>query len=67
MRWGQNTEQEFQQSTDKKVELQQDEHFEVSEFHIMGWGHYKRNNTDLKHVMILLSSKGSIKTKKDQI
>ena len=44
IRWGQNTEQKFQQSTDEKVELQQNEHFEDSEFYIMDWGYYKRNN-----------------------
>ena len=47
MRWGQNTEEKLQQSNDEKVEPQQDEHFEVSEFYIMGWGYYKRNNCAL--------------------
>ena len=31
------TEQKIGQYTDKNVKLQQDEHFEVSEFHVMGW------------------------------
>ena len=33
--------EKIQKPTDKKVELQQDEHFEASEFHIMGWGYCK--------------------------
>ena len=36
-----NKTQKNQEATDKKVEFQQDEHFETSEFHIMGWGYYK--------------------------
>ena len=47
MRSEQNTEQENQQATDKKVEFQQDKHSEASEFHIMGWGYYKWNNNAL--------------------
>ena len=31
---GRNTEQKIEQSTDKNVEFQQDEHFEASKFHI---------------------------------
>ena len=42
-----NTEQKIEQSTDKNVEFQQDEHFEASEFHIMGWEYYKWNNATL--------------------
>ena len=38
---GQKTEQKIGQSTDKNVELQQDEHFEASEFHIIDWEYYK--------------------------
>ena len=39
----------------KKVEFQQHEHFEASEFHIMGWGCYQWNNAN--------AFKGSIKVK----
>ena len=31
----------------KKVELQQHENFEASEFHTMGWGYYRWNNAGL--------------------
>ena len=41
MRGGQNAEQNIQQSTDKNMEFQQDDHFETSEFYIMGWEYYK--------------------------
>ena len=44
---GRNTEQKIEQSTDKNVEFQQDEHFEASEFHIMDWEYYKWNNATL--------------------
>ena len=44
---GQNTEQKIGQSTDKNVELQQDEHLEASQFHIMDWEYHKWNNATL--------------------
>ena len=44
---GQNTEQKIEQSIDKNVEFQQDEPFEASEFHIMGWEYCKWNNATL--------------------
>ena len=47
MRWEQNKEQKIQQTTDKKVEFQQDEHSEASEFNIMDWEYYKWNNNAL--------------------
>ena len=47
MRWEQNTEQKIQQTTDKKVEFQQDEDSEASEFNIMDWEYYKWNNNAL--------------------
>ena len=51
------------------MEVQQDEHFEASDFYIMGWGYYQWNNTVLplacnkKHEILFLSSKGSLKAK----
>ena len=39
MRQEQGTEEPI--GYDKKVEFLQDEHFETSEFHIMGWVYYK--------------------------
>ena len=35
------TEHKIQEATYKKVEFQQDEYLEASEFHIMGWQHFK--------------------------
>ena len=34
-RWEHDTKEQIQKATDKKVEFQQDEHFDSSEFHIM--------------------------------
>ena len=42
---GQNTEQKIGRSIDKNMELQQNEHFEASEFHIMGWEYWEYNAT----------------------
>ena len=52
----------------KKIQLQQHEHLEASESHIMGWGYYKWNNAVLslqysKKYELLLLSKGSLKVK----
>ena len=44
---GQYTEQKIEHSIDKNVEFQEDEHFEASEFHIMGWEYYRGNNATL--------------------
>ena len=42
-RWEHDTEKKTQHDEKtQKVEFQQDEHFESSEFHIMGQGYYKR-------------------------
>ena len=43
--WDENRTQKIQYATDRKVEFQQDEYFEasefnISEFHIIGWGYY---------------------------
>ena len=43
----QNTEQKTEQCINKNVEFQQDEGFEDSEFHIMGWEYYRWNNGTL--------------------
>ena len=42
---GQNTEQKIGRFINKNMELQQNEHFEASEFHIMGWEYWEYNAT----------------------
>ena len=48
--WGKDRpekEQKTQQSTDRNMEFQYDEHFEASEFCIKGWEYYKWINAAL--------------------